>query len=80
MVTQCCQCQRIRQEDRWVTLQESPLAGEPVSHSYCPHCATRLMCEIKACHSPNRAFTPAPTDSSLEGVGQQKRRFSFEER
>jgi len=72
MVSQCCQCQRIRQGDRWVAPQESLSSDEPVSHSYCPHCATEFQREIKTDRfNSNRAFAPASIDSGLQGVGQQ---------
>ena len=81
MVTQCCQCHRIRENDCWVIPKESSPIGEPVSHGYCPHCAVQFMLDIKAyCSNSNRAFTLAATDSGLKGVGQQKRSIHYEER
>ena len=47
MITQCCQCQRIREDDCWVVPKESSPADELVSHGYCPYCASLFKLEIK---------------------------------
>jgi len=39
MITQCCQCRRVRQEGAWIEPSESMLNNARVSHGYCPDCA-----------------------------------------
>ena len=61
MVTQCCQCRRVRKDDRWGSPEEFVFLDEPVSHGYCPPCAAQLMREITARNrDSNRALVPAP--------------------
>lgn len=46
MITQCCDCQKIRHDEQWV--QASPLdySDTAISHGYCPTCAAKAMLTV----------------------------------
>jgi hypothetical protein len=43
MITQCCECKKVRQGDRWVAPSKPVPTGESVSHGYCPVCAKKAL-------------------------------------
>ena len=46
MITQCCECKRVREDTEWVEPRREFTRDEHVSHGYCPQCADVLMREI----------------------------------
>ncbi len=46
MLSQCCECKKVRQGSRWVKLKNSDLESIKVSHTYCPECAKQVMIEL----------------------------------
>jgi hypothetical protein len=65
MITQCCQCLRIREGTSWVAPKEPLPAGEPISHGYCPSCGAQFMGKVRF-HRLNagRAAASARADSN----------------
>ena len=47
MVIQCCQCKKLRKGKRWVKAAGTHLAGQRVSHGYCPTCAAKAFAQIE---------------------------------
>ena len=43
MITQCCECRKIREGKRWVGPPTALPKGERVSHGYCPVCAKAAL-------------------------------------
>lgn len=46
IVTQCCECKKVRidREDVWVN--EIAPKDKPISHGYCPSCYEKVMKEL----------------------------------
>ena len=47
MEVQCCVCKKIRNGDRWVSVQKKDLPSRSISHGYCPKCADAAFAEIR---------------------------------
>ncbi len=43
MVVQCCSCKKVREGQAWGDSIDPDLARAPVSHTYCPVCAKRVI-------------------------------------
>ena len=47
MVIQCCACKRVRQENRWIEVNEPERVSQHASHGYCPPCADKATAEFE---------------------------------
>lgn len=43
IIVQCCECQRIRQDDAWIIPSFTYPKNVEISHGYCPACATKAI-------------------------------------
>jgi len=50
MTIQCCVCQKLRLDGKWVVREVPHLPGESVSHTYCPRCVQKLTRELEIWH------------------------------
>jgi hypothetical protein len=57
MVTQCCECRKACEDNRW----DAPIvlsdAGERVSHGYCPSCYEKANQEAQAYFNRDSSMT-----------------------
>lgn len=60
MTIQCCQCRKVRVEDRWVAPDPPIVRDEHVSHGYCPDCAATAMNEFARFRANRAASSPRP--------------------
>jgi len=45
MLTVCCSCNRVKEQEAWVVNYRDE-TGDPVSHGYCPDCYGEIMDEL----------------------------------
>ncbi len=45
MLTVCCSCNRVKEQEAWVINYRDP-SNDPVSHGYCPDCYVEIMDEL----------------------------------
>ncbi len=50
MLVQCCVCEAVRKDGRWVKVADVNALGDSVSHGYCPKCAASAFAEIRKMH------------------------------
>lgn len=48
IMVKCCECNRIRVKDTWLTEQGIDTQDVVFSHSYCPTCLKRMLDEVDA--------------------------------
>ena len=47
MVVQCCVCQKVREGEEWIAVEDPYLSMRSVSHTYCPVCKKVSLRELK---------------------------------
>ena len=47
MVVQCCVCQKVREGEEWIAVEDLSLSARVVSHTYCPVCEKASLRELK---------------------------------
>ena len=53
MLTVCCSCNRVKEQEAWVVNYRDP-TGDPVSHGYCPDCYVEIMDELSVAFGRDR--------------------------
>ncbi len=59
MTVQCCVCKRVREGKAWYVMNVPEQALAPISHGYCPVCASRAFAELRAEAKRLRSQPPA---------------------
>ena len=49
MVIQCCVCLKVKEENRWVIVEEPLLVMQYASHTYCPRCMEASLRALRQC-------------------------------
>jgi len=58
MLTQCCVCKKIRENNKWVDVPDYIVADASVSHGYCPDCARDANRELDKRHPATEKTVP----------------------
>ena len=53
MLTVCCSCNRVKEQEAWVVNYRDP-TDDPVSHGYCPDCYVEIMDELSVAFGRDR--------------------------
>ena len=62
-MVKCCECNRVRLEDKWVPEHEAVGGKVIFSHSYCPECLHKIMAQLETWNpSPELTTEPATLD------------------
>ena len=51
MITLCCECRKVYENDRWIARVVPLPADERASYGYCPRCAEQAMQVVDAYYS-----------------------------
>ena len=68
-IVKCCECNRIRMEDRWLPDIHQHAERVSYSHSYCPDCLCKIMAQLEA-WDPSQELAEVPAEMPLhQAVG-----------
>jgi hypothetical protein len=69
LATQCCQCHRIRVNNRWVPKPDFLSRNTHYTHAYCPACLSQVMQEIDAYVSSMAKAAAKEYSLAAAGIG-----------